>query len=191
MWAEIFEQCWEKVTKETGSEQIDMEHGTEPAASADAPIEDATSPEKAKSAAKAKAKGKAAAAKPSAAEDASAKKLVASLQRGCQKTKIAFQNAVASAMQVLEQIEKDPVWSWAKGTAHHEGLQEATATLRGSVGEFGKAFLMGNDWAELRKKHTVERLTVELSTFLETRAMIVELELETKQICKAHEVLRR
>ena len=77
------------------------------------------------------------------------------------------------------------------GTAHNEGLQEATATLRGSVGEFGKAFLMGNDWAELRKKHTVERLTVELSTFLETRAMIVELELKTKQICKAHEVLRR
>ena len=180
-----------KVTKDTGSEQIDMEHGAEPAASADAPIEDATSPEKAKSAAKAKAKGKAAAAKPSAVGGASAKKLVASLQRGCQKTKIAFQNAVASAMQVLEQIAKDPVWSWAKGTAHREGLEQATAMLRGSVGEFGKAFLMGNDWAALRKAHTTERLTIELSTFLETKSMITELETKTLALCKAHEALSR
>ena len=52
--------------------------------------------------------GKAAVAKPSAVEGDSAKKLVASLQRDCQKTTIAFQNAVASAMQVLEQISKDP-----------------------------------------------------------------------------------
>ena len=80
-WAEKFEQCWEKVTKETASEQIAMEHGTEPAASADAPTQDADSLGKTKSAAKAKAKGKAAAAKPSAVEGDSAKKLVASLQR--------------------------------------------------------------------------------------------------------------
>jgi hypothetical protein len=50
---------------------------------------------------------------------------------------------------------------------------------------------MGNDWAALRKAHTTERLTVELSTFLETKTMIAELESTTHALCKAHELLSR
>ena len=71
--------------------------------------------------------------------------------------KLTFQKAVTSYHQIMQHIETDSEWAWAKPQEITNEIKGAKHDLDNSMGEFGRNF-MAQDVSALRKTHNAAEL---------------------------------
>jgi hypothetical protein len=115
---------------------------------------------------------------------------IAALLKKSAKMKNQFHSASSNFIQINQAIETDNAWAWARGGIWQTKLHEAKTALQESMTPWHKEFLC-SDAAVMKKKYTPERLTVELSNFVEAGPLIEKLAKVVAGISKAHDDLAK
>jgi hypothetical protein len=107
------------------------------------------------------------------------KKEFGRLQRESIKLKQLFHTASSNFIQMRQAIDTDASWAWATcGPADATKLAklvQVKTELQAMQNDWHKEFLCNTDIAGIRKKYTPERVTVELTKFLESKIAVDKL----------------
>jgi hypothetical protein len=107
--------------------------------------------------------------------DAEKKQQFAKLMREAMKLKQVFHTASSNFVQVITAIDTDSKWSWAKGGPQEARLRDMKAKLQTELNPWHEEFLVTADFVVLKRKYSTERIVVELSKFMQIKAMVESL----------------
>jgi len=114
------------------------------------------------------------------------KKMLNELIKSSASLKAMFQGASTSLMQLMEKIDTEPEWDWAKGGSKQQRLKEQQQLVKDAFSEWHKEYLTTADFGTIRKKYSNDRVSVELATFLGTKPLIEKLQVLVTGMFKAH-----
>jgi hypothetical protein len=103
------------------------------------------------------------------------------------RTKARFLGLTSSVVELVEQMEKDPAWSWANNDANKGTLLRACHALREPLTDFHKRVLT-EDISAVKKTVTTEFLIVQLGDFVKIKTRLDELGKLIAQLLKRHGV---
>ena len=204
-WEEVFSQRWSETREEwsnaVGSGRPAAPSAPRPAApsapqpaiAAAAAKVDATCDEEAPAAKKRRTKGDKGQLEPSEVvlpgESAKGdKKEVAKKLRDATKFKVDFASACHKALELLQCIEKEEAWSWARGDKMPK-LKVLVSNLKKELTPWGSAFMMESDMSKLRKQNTTDKLNAELDSLLALQQRVKEVTQFTDKLLNAQAML--
>jgi hypothetical protein len=107
------------------------------------------------------------------------------LWREGSKLKQVLQAASCAAVELVDKIECDAAWAWAKGVQLGK-LQATQSTLKASLSEWHKRFVMTTNVSVLKKEHTTAYTETELAKFLHLKPAVEKLQAMIESITMAH-----
>ena len=102
------------------------------------------------------------------------------------KAKAQCNNVTTAAANLVQQINNDPAWKWARNAAMLEPLTASLTALEAAIGEFARVFL-SRDIVDCKKKFQADKLIVECSQLALTLDPLVQcVQVETQQLLSMH-----
>ncbi len=102
------------------------------------------------------------------------KKDLQQLMKDATKLKGVFHEASSNYVHIIANIQGNTDWDWAKDNIRTKKLQGVQSEVKGLLNAWHREFL-ANDIATMKKKYTVDRLSVELSSFVAAKEKIENL----------------
>ena len=204
-WQEVFSQRWSE-TREGWSNAVGSGRpaapsaprpaapsAPQPAIAAAAAKVDPTCDEEAPAAKKRRTKGDKSQLVPSEVvlpgESAKGdKKEVAKKLRDATKFKVDFASACHNALELLQCIEKEEAWSWARGDKMPKPKVLASK-IKKELTPWGSAFMMESDMSRLRQQNTTDKLNAELDSLLALQQRVKEVTQFTDKLLNAQAML--
>jgi hypothetical protein len=103
------------------------------------------------------------------------------------KMKMATTKAIAVGMDLVESINADETWKWARNPENKGVLEEALVDVKKELTSFHRAFLL-EDAAALKKKYGEEHLTTELTSFMALKPRIDALTAMVEKVKKRNNI---
>jgi hypothetical protein len=119
-----------------------------------------------------------------------AKQKFAALTKDALKQKTLFHAATSGYVQLVQSIESDASWEWARGS-RLTALKAASEVLKSELNEWHREFLVSGDLSAMRKLYTSDRIAVELASFVKCAPKIEALQCITKAMYRAHAELTK
>ena len=92
----------------------------------------------------------------------------------------------SQASSLQDEIKDNPVWAWARNEQNEGCLTACVATVKKSFTEFHRDFLT-QDVGKLRMSKTKDFLYVELTTFLDTKSKVEDLQNVCEDLVAKHQ----
>jgi hypothetical protein len=203
-WAEVFEQSWDQTMpyykKDTPTPAIENgATGTTTLAIADLGSSLPTRADKSTEAQKGKEKEKARVDKEMldkekadkcSREKDDPKKKFSMLVRDGIRVKVKLTSATLRAVEIEQEINRDGKFQWARNNDKGDRLiKTSVENVRSHLNDWHRDFLVTSEFATIKKKYSVDLITVELTRFIAMEAMIDKLKTTCDGFVQASDLL--